>query len=99
MGIILLCDKKIVEIEGCLDIVRTPCTVNNGLGVVGMLEVIGGLAFMGWGWWDCTKCHKRDGIKKISEEIKIFKRDGMLIKKGGALKQCLVGVLRSPYEL
>ena len=54
-----------------MDIVRTPCTVNNGLGVVGMLEVIGGLAFMGWGWWDCTKCHKRDGIKKISEEIKI----------------------------
>ena len=37
--------------------------------------------------------------KKISEEIKIFKRDGMLIKKVGALKQCLVGVLRSPYEL
>ena len=82
-----------------MKIVRTPCTVNNGLGMVGMLEVIGGLAFMGSGWWDCTKCHKRDGIKKISEEIKILKRDDMLIKKVGALKECLVGALRSLYEL
>ena len=76
-----------------MNIVPTPCTVNNGLGVVGMLEVIGRLAFMGSGWWDCAKCHKRDGINKMSEEIKILKRDSMLIKKVGALKERLVGAL------
>lgn len=48
---------------------------------------------MGSGWWDCAKCHKRDGIKKMSEEIKILKRDSMLIKKVGALKERLVGAL------
>ena len=57
------------------------------------------IGFHGVGWWDCTKCHKRDGIKKISEEIKILKRNDMLIKKMSALKECLVGALRSLYEL